>query len=104
MSLIDDLIGKYVQVHDKYRGIYVGVLAERRAATEEVYLLEKRHCYGWVLDDPLHRGVYSLAIVGPGHGSRVGKPVDGGLVCGVAKIIPCTPAAEKAWRGATWRE
>lgn len=92
---------KAVVVFDTHRGIYFGYLVKTENAGRTVTLKNARHCFYFPIAEAGHRGVYGLATVGPGEGSRVGPKVTM-TVHDVSKVVNCEPQAVKLWEKAQW--
>ncbi len=89
-----------VLVTDRHRGIYFGYLVRTLEGGNAVRLEGMRHCF-YYRPASGHCGVYALATVGPGSGSKIGPPVTA-TIRDVKNIADCEPAAVKRWEAAAW--
>ena len=92
---------KPVVVFDIHRGIYFGYLVKHDLDRKTVRLKGGRHCFYFPIAEAGHKGVYGLATVGPGEGSKVGPSVTM-TVHDVSKVVDCEPRAVKMWEKARW--
>lgn len=90
---------KPVLILDKHRGIYFGYLKSTKEGGNAVVLEGARHCFYYTATGA--KGVYSLAVTGPGPGSKIGPRVCM-TVRDVSKVVDCAEAAVTAWENASW--
>ncbi len=88
-----------VLVTDTHRGVYFGYLCETRHNDKTVRLEGMRHAFYYTCRG--EKGVYSLAVTGPGKGSKIGPRVNA-VVNDVNKIVDCSSEATEAWEAASW--
>lgn len=100
---MEKLLKQKVLVFDKHRGIYWGVLSEILENNNTVYLTNARHCFyfGVRTENPDHKGVYSLATLGPTENSKIGPQVNL-YIRDVSKIVECSSEANIAWEQRKW--
>ena len=92
------MIGKYVLVTTKHRGVFAGVL-EEDGGEDFVVLTAARNCVYW---SQSNHGFLGLAQVGPQEGSRVGPKVDRIKLYGVTSCTECTDEAREKWEVGPW--
>lgn len=92
-----DMLGQYVLVTTRHRGVFAGVLSRQEG--EVVTLTEARNCTFW--SRPM-RGFLGLAKMGPDTECRIGESVPSLILYGVTSVALCTEAARKRWEAAPW--
>lgn len=88
---------RYVMVTDKIRGVYFGK-TKTKDGSRYVVLTECRVLFEW----RANAGIGSLAVDGPGPGSRIGPTMPRMCVNDVANVFDCTERAVQAWKAAVW--
>lgn len=91
-----------VMVFDIHRGVYFGYLVEHDIDRKMVRLEGAKHCFYYPAAKTGPKGVYGLAIVGPGEKAKVGPAVNM-IVHDISKVVECTTEAHEAWKVATWK-
>ncbi len=85
-----------VVVTTAHRGVFFGYAQDTDGET--IALTGSRLCVYWSEDV---RGFMGLAANGPTKGCRIGPPADITLR-NITAVLEVTPAAEQAWKDATW--
>jgi hypothetical protein len=96
--------GKPTLILDKHRGVYMvhKVLAVRETPAGVAVDAEgMRHIFNYPIAKVGNKGVYGLAVVGPGAGAKVGPAVNG-TIYDVVKVIEATDDAMKGLAGVKW--
>lgn len=102
MSVIKE-DGRAVVVTSAHRDIVYGHIVEISEGGNCVKLERARHVnyFGYREADNTHRGLFSLATLGPTADSRIGPEVTL-KIRDVVMVIDCTDEAQEAWRIASW--
>jgi hypothetical protein len=91
---------KPVLVTTEHRGVFFGYVAgETPDLPTKLALLNARNCVYWSTDE---RGVFGLAVSGPGPKCKIGPQVPTITIWKITSIADCTPAAAAAWEKAPW--
>lgn len=94
------LEGKYVVITDTVRGISAGYLVQFNGERALIRNMRSVHYYRCKKG---HESTAGLATAGPQTGSKIQPAVPGLSDFGpVARILPCSPEAQKIWEGASW--
>lgn len=92
-------------ITDRSRGIYVGdidYVEYSRQPTAWITIFSARHVYSYVCFGGTERGLFSLATVGPGPGSKIGPVVEECLLLDVGLVIPLSDSACDAFAMTSW--
>ena len=92
-----------VLVTTEHRGVFFGYLSEMPGSLEsvgrELLLTDARNCVYW---STAERGVFGLAVAGPGPNCRIGPKVPELRVNAITAIARCTPEARERWEAGPW--
>ena len=92
----ESLLGKFVVVTTRHRGVFAGYLEDHDGETS-VTLRDAQNVLYWSAET---RGFLGLAATGPKEGSRIGPAAPELTLYGVTSISRATPEAEEGWRRA----
>lgn len=92
------MIGQFVVLTTKHRGVFGGRLAALDGTTAT--LESAQMAVYW---SPAMRGVFGLASLGPDESCRIGGPVSSLLLTDVTAVAPVTDAARERWERAPWK-
>jgi hypothetical protein len=92
-----------VLVTTQHKGVFFGYLAELPESIAsvggELLLNDARNCIYW---STAERGVFGLAVTGPGPSCRVGPKVPELRINAITSVARCTPEAAKQWEAGSW--
>lgn len=88
----------HVLVTTEHRGVFFGEI-EGEPSKEQVTLKNARNCVYWTAS---LKGVFGLAVDGPGEGCKIGPATKTKTLYGITSVDECTPEAVAAWERAPW--
>jgi hypothetical protein len=93
--------GRPVMVTTEHRGVFFGYLDERTytPGAETVVLKRARNCLSWDRDV---RGVFGLAVTGPGKQCRIGPAAAEIELRAITSVTPVEAQAVERWESAPW--
>lgn len=91
-----------VLVTTEHRGVFFGYVdsyPELIGPSREIRLTNAHNCVAWSTDE---RGVFGLAVMGPGSRCRIGPSVPELIVNAVTCVCRVTPEAAERWEAGPW--
>lgn len=91
-------IERAVLVTTAHRGVFFGYM-RGEPNKDKIKLARARNCVSW---STAEKGVFGLAVTGPGPSCRVGPAVPDLTLLDITSVAECSSVAVQAWESGPW--